>query len=113
MASAQLRSGVLALFSAVTATLLPTPALADQVRGQVLVTQGHEASQCRMVLLRRADDGSTMWFRIPAGNNDILAVTMTALASRLNVEIFYTPGVTSGCGTEPRIQHISLLSDGA
>jgi hypothetical protein len=64
-----------------------------------------------MVMIRQSDTGADMWFRIPGDNSDILAVTMTALASRLRVTISFTPGVTTGCGPEPQIEWISLLAD--
>lgn len=105
------RVWALAIAGLVATGLISQPAYAEQVSGRVLVTQGHIAPECRMVLVRRADTGSEMWFRIPANNSDILAVTMTALASRLTVQIAYSPGVTTGCGTEPRIEWISLISD--
>lgn len=63
-----------------------------------------------MVKLKRNDDGTLKWFRIPdTGKDDgILAVTMTALTANLDVAITYDPALTSGCGTEPRILYISL-----
>ena len=96
---------------AVTLGIAPAHASAEEVTGHVVITQGHVVSSCRTVKLRRSDTGAEMWFRIPADNTDILAVTMTALASRLRVTVSYTPGVTSGCGSEPRIEWISLLAD--
>lgn len=96
---------------AVALGMMPAVARADQVTGEIVVTQGHYSSACRMVKLVRSDTGTEMWFRIPADNSDILAVTMTALVSRVRVTISFTPGVTTGCGTEPRIEWISLLRD--
>lgn len=82
------------------------------VRGKILVTQGHTNPACRMVQLKRNDNGTVMWFRIAAtGVEDgILAVTITALTAGRDVEITYDSAVTSGCGTEPAIAYISLIS---
>lgn len=124
MAGSRMRSGLTAVsgvfsvrvwafaIASLIVTGLSSPAAhAEEVSGRVLVTQAHIAPECRMVLIRRADTGSEMWFRIPANNSDIIAITMTALASRLTVQISYSPGVTTGCGAEPRIEWISLISD--
>ena len=96
---------------------LATPAFADAitVRGKVTVAQGHVGPSCRMVQLRRADDGTYTWFRITAtGQEDgILATALTALATGLDVDINYDPAVSSGCGAEPRIAYISLRAPGA
>jgi hypothetical protein len=85
------------------------------VRGKIVITQGHESPACRMVELKRNDTGTFMWFRIPAtGVEDgILAVTMTALTTNLNVDITYDTAITSGCGSEPKISYISLVSPAA
>ncbi len=102
---------VMTAIFAVTLASVPSNAVAEEVTGQVLLTQGHLNPSCRMVKLRRSDNGADMWFRIPADNSDILAITMTALVSRVRVTISFNPGVTTGCGFEPRIDWISLLSD--
>ena len=80
--------------------------------GKIKETQGHEVPSCRMVRLSRSDTGAMMWFRIPdTGREDgIMSVTLTALASGLSVVITYDPAVTSGCGSEPKISYISILS---
>ncbi|KRA60425.1 hypothetical protein ASD79_09350 [Caulobacter sp. Root655] len=84
------------------------------VRGTIVSTQGHEVPACRTVALKRKTDGVLMYFRIPTtGVEDgIMATTITALTTRREVEIYYDPAATTGCGTEPRIQFISLFADG-
>jgi hypothetical protein len=110
------RAGVHAAVAAVFACICPSPALATetQVIGKILQTQGHVVPACRMVLLRRSSDGTSLWFRVPdtGSDNSILAVTLTALTTGLSVMIDYDDSVTSGCGTEPRIGYISLISGG-
>lgn len=105
------------VMTAAALMLLSTAASAAStvVRGKVVVTQGHENPACRMVELKRNDTGAFMWFRIPATGveDSIMAVTMTALTANLNVDIVYDPALTSGCGTEAKIQYISLLSPAA
>lgn len=82
------------------------------VQGKIVVTQGHEAPACRTVTLKR-NDGALMYFRIPdtGADNSILSITITALTTRLNVEVTYDPAVTTGCGTEPKITFISLIAN--
>lgn len=81
------------------------------VRGTIVMTQGHEVPACRVVALKRSGDNALMWFRIPTvnGEDGIMATTITALTTRLEVEIYFDYAVTSGCGSEPRIQYISLF----
>ncbi|KRA60424.1 hypothetical protein ASD79_09345 [Caulobacter sp. Root655] len=96
------------------ATLLAGPAFAASttVRGTVIRTEGHENPICRTVVLKRKTDGAVMPFRIPTSSteNGIMSLTLTALATQLEVEITYDPAMTSGCGTDPKIQYISLFS---
>jgi hypothetical protein len=82
------------------------------VRGKILVTQGHTVPACRMVQFKRNDNGAILWFRIAAtGVEDgILAITITALTTGKDVEITYDPALTTGCGTEPAINFIALIS---
>jgi len=78
----------------------------------VLQTQGHTNPACRMVQAKKTSDGSVAWFRIPntGQDNSILAVTLAALAAGLQVNIAYDPAVTTGCGADPAISWISLIS---
>lgn len=83
-----------------------------QVTGKILQTQGHVNAACRMVQVRQNSDGAIFWFRVPdtGYDNSILAVTLTALTTGLSVIVDYDNTVTTGCGTEPRITYISLIS---
>lgn len=90
----------------------PSPASIVQVQGKIVQTQGHMTPACRMVLLKRSSDGAGQWFRIPdtGSDNSIMSVTLTAVATSLNVIVTYDTAATTGCGTEPAIQYISILS---
>lgn len=98
--------------AACLATVSPAFASIVQVQGKVVQTQGHINPACRMVELKRSSDGALLWFRTPdtGGDNSIMAVTLTAVATGLNVVLTYDTAVTSGCGTEPEIQYVSILS---
>lgn len=101
--------------SAAALLTLGSPASADTFAdGKIVITQGHQNPACRMVWLKKAD-GSTMVFRMPdTGVEDgIMAVTLTAVTTGLDVEIAYTPGAGSGCGTEPAITYISIKAPGS
>lgn len=45
-------------------------------------------------------------FRVPntRAEDGISAVSLTALAGGLTVELAYNPSVTTGCGTEPKLR---------
>lgn len=93
--------------------LLGAPACHSQVTivtGKIIATQGHTAPACRMVTFRQSGTGTIRVFRIEAAavDNGVLAVTLTALTTGLTVDVAYDPAVTSGCGTEPRIAHITI-----
>jgi hypothetical protein len=104
------------LFLCLIILLLPNSAIAaeTQVRGKVTRTEGHLTPTCRRVFLKRNDDGAIMTFRIPdtGADESMLAVSLTALTTGLDVQIDYDSTVTTGCGTEPRIIFISVLSVG-
>jgi hypothetical protein len=108
-----MKRACLFIFVAAALASLSTSALAQGqiVRGTIVMTQGHEAPACRTVTLKRSSDNALMYFRIPTANGEdgIMATTITALTARLEVEIYFDPAVTSGCGSEPRIQYISLF----
>lgn len=95
-------------------SMLAASASADTVRGKIVRTQGHVAPNCRVVTVKRNDNGQLLHLRISAtgAEDGVLAVTLTALTTALDVEIVFTPGVTTGCGTEPRIEWITLLAVG-
>jgi hypothetical protein len=81
--------------------------------GKIIQTEGHLSPACRTVWLKQAD-GSVLPFRMSnTGVEDgIMAVTLTALTTGLNVVIHYTPGAGSGCGTEPAIAYIDIKAAG-
>lgn len=93
---------------------MASPALADivQVQGKIVHTEGHISPACRMVEFKRSSDGALLWFWIPntGSDNSIMAVTLTAVTTGLNVILTYDTSQTSGCGTEPEIQYIAILS---
>ena len=97
------------------ACLSSSPVLAAeaQLTGKILQAQGHVTAACRMVQVRRNTDAAIFWFRVPdtGADNSILAVALSALTSGLSVVIDYDASVGSGCGTEPRITYISLISN--
>ena len=105
------------LLAFITLASFASAASADvfTVRGKVTVTQGHVSPSCRMVQLRRSIDNAYMWFRIKGtGQEDgVMAVTLAAITSGMEVEITYDPAVSSGCGGEPGIVYISLRSSSA
>jgi len=79
-------------------------------KGKILVTQGHVAPSCRMVLFQENNTGTKIWFRIAdvQGHDDVSSVTLAALMGHRDVTITYNPSITTGCGTEPSITYISI-----
>jgi hypothetical protein len=86
------------------------PVLAnDTGLGTIMEVQGHQTPNCIMV-----QHSAGGWFRIggwttPGAGQSIHAVVLAALLSGKSVHISFTPGVTSGCGTEPVIQYIGVI----
>jgi hypothetical protein len=95
-------------------SLFAASASADTIRGKIVRTQGHVAPNCRVVTVKRNDNQQLVHLRIAAtgAEDGVLAVTLTALTTGLDVEVVFTTGVTTGCGTEPRIEWITLLAPG-
>jgi hypothetical protein len=89
-----------------------TSALSDQTGfGTIVSTQGHVTPACRTVQHRATAGGTVRTFRIAdvtSGRDDIASVVLSALISNREVDISFDPAVTSGCGTEPRITHITI-----
>lgn len=85
------------------------------VRGTIVRTEGHEAPACRTVTLKRKDNGTLMFFRIPAtgAEDGILSVTLTSLTANLEVDLTFDPAITTGCGSDPKISYIALLQRGS
>lgn len=108
---------VVTFFACIMSIFCSSQALAAevQVRGKVLQVQGHLNPACRMLFLKRNDNGATMWFRLPdlGADQSMLSVALTGLSAGLDVQIDYDQAVTTGCGTEPRIVWISLFAAGA
>lgn len=79
--------------------------------GKIEVTQGHANPNCRMVKHKENGSGIERWFRIQQvqGKDDVAAVVLAALISKRDVTIFWVPGQTTGCGSEPAINYISTF----
>jgi hypothetical protein len=82
-------------------------------QGKILhVDGGHIVPSCRMVLFQE-NGGMQMVFRIPNNNNGqdngIAAAALAALIANRTVLINYDPSQTTGCGTEPEIQYITVF----
>jgi hypothetical protein len=79
-------------------------------KGKILISQGHSAPSCRMVLHQETSTGTQRWFRIldVAGHDDVSAVILAALVANKEVAIYYDPLVTTGCGSEPKISYVSI-----
>jgi hypothetical protein len=86
--------------------------LADHTgRGKVISTQGHISPACRTVSFRVNGHSEVLHFRIANvdGDDDINTLLLTALVADREVDIYFDPGVTSGCGTEQRITYITIF----
>lgn len=87
------------------------PALAETTgKGQVIFVQGHTNPACRVVLHKATDTGKEMFFRIAdvAGDDGIHETLMTALVAKREVDIYYVPAQTTGCGQEPAVNYVTL-----
>ena len=91
-------------------------AVADpvQVAGKIIRTGAHQNPACRMVTVKRNDNGQLIHFRLPniASETSLSAMTITALTTGYNVVVSYDPAIGSGCGTEPVISWIDLYAPG-
>ncbi|WP_156400640.1 hypothetical protein [Caulobacter sp. Root655] len=91
--------------------LAVSSAQATVVRGTVIRAEGRTNASCRMVGLK-LDSGSILYFRLPSTSDgdSMLSVALTALASRLPVEVQYNPAIPASCGgSEPNIEIIAIL----
>lgn len=77
--------------------------------GRVIAVDGHAHQGCALVLLKKADN-SIQYFRIPKVEDadQILAVSLTALTSRLPVKIMHSTQVVDVCGPETKIDYITI-----
>jgi hypothetical protein len=97
---------------ATLALSIPGVVEATAVTGKIVSIDGHVYPACRVIVIKREDNGALEYYRIPdtGADNSILAVGLSAIATRLSVVLSYTPGVTSGCGTEPRVDFLSITA---
>ena len=103
----------LSLLVALCFSLLSILARADYTpTGKITLTQGHFIAKCRIVQFKENATGTLRHFRIPDNggtqDNGIAAVALSALIANRDVTIVYDPAQTTGCGSEPAIQYISI-----
>lgn len=81
--------------------------------GKIIAAQGHVVPACRMVLHKDNQTNEQRWFRVApvAGKDDVNAVALLARATQRNAIIAWTPGQTTGCGTEPAIAWIQIQTE--
>ena len=84
----------------------------QSISGKVTLVQGHLSAACREVFVQ--DSSGTMYtFRIglpSSGPDSIMTVVLSAEIAQLEVDVVYDPAITTGCGTEPEIQYVSVHS---
>lgn len=96
----------------VLAMVLSQLAAASQVSvsGKVLWMQGHQSPACREVAVQDSA-GTTYVFRLQNLSPDTIgAVFMAATVSGAQVDVIYDTSITTGCGTEPAVQYVTLRS---
>ena len=96
---------------AVLLGLLGMSAIADQTDlGKIVYTQGHVAANCRTVKFKENQTGVEMYFRIAdsTSDDDVSSIVLAAMMTSRDVSIFYNPGETTGCGTEPKIVYVTI-----
>ncbi|MFT5162413.1 MAG: hypothetical protein ACI9FJ_000989 [Alteromonadaceae bacterium] len=94
------------LFIALATSATSISCMAESTgKGKIIYTQGHMSPACRTVSHKTNDTGLVKYFRIAAvaGDDDIQSVVLAALMADRDVDIFYDPAQTTGCGTEPAI----------
>ena len=94
---------------ALTPVLTAHAATTDSGMGRSIALVGHEVEACAVVTFRSNATNTTQSFRIPNGGEQIFATAMSALVSDRDVQVFYDPQLTSGCGSEPKILFIKLF----
>lgn len=94
-------------------TVVACPAAVAETTGlgKIMYTQGHSNPSCRTVAFKETASGAVIYFSISAvqGKDDVAAMVLAALISNRDVQIYYVPGQTSGCGTEPAINYITVF----
>ena len=110
MRNASLRSSYKIVLTVLMLTIGLNPAYAATVSGTVASVEGHISPACRVLVIKNGVSGGSEYYRIPdtGTDNSILAVALTAIATNQQVVLTYTSGVTTGCGTEPRIEYLRL-----
>jgi hypothetical protein len=86
---------------------------ADTAAGKIIGTQGHVNPACRIVTHKENATGTVRNFRIApvtGASDDISAVVLAAFVSNSDVYITYDPSITTGCGSEPRITVVALVT---
>ncbi|WP_155006246.1 hypothetical protein [Sphingomonas hengshuiensis] len=93
-----------------TTCVAPTLAHGEEAYGKVMFVEGHINPACRQIAIKPDSGASLLYFRVPdtGADNSIEAVALTAVATGFNVRLIYTSGVTTGCGSEPRVEYIRL-----
>lgn len=81
-------------------------------KGKIIRTEGHTTPNCRTVVHQENVSGIQKTFRIKETqlNDDISSIILTALVAQKDVTIFYNPGETTGCGSEPKVVYVSLYN---
>ncbi|PAJ72026.1 hypothetical protein CJF42_23460 [Pseudoalteromonas sp. NBT06-2] len=79
-------------------------------KGKITFTEGHIAPNCRTVGFKDNESGVTKSFRVSDvdGDDDVNSVALSALMANRDVRIWYDEAITSGCGTQPRINYIRV-----
>jgi len=100
---------VIILFIAILTVSMPSVAETTG-KGKIVFTQGHTSPNCRTVLHKANGTGVQKYFRIAdvPGNDDVQSIMLAALMAKRDVNIFYEPGQTTGCGEEPRIVYVTV-----
>ncbi|MEM6554495.1 MAG: hypothetical protein AAF642_01380 [Pseudomonadota bacterium] len=94
---------------ALTPVLTAHAATTESGMGRIIALVGHEVEACAVVTFRSNATNTTQSFRIPNGGEQIFAAVMRALVSTRDVQVFYDPQLTTGCGPEPKIIFIKLF----
>lgn len=105
-----MRSVLLVFSSFLLATNL-IAAIESTALGKVVFTEGHYSPSCRQVQHKENDTGVVKTFRIlnVDSDDDISSIVLAALVSGRDVRIWYDDSVTTGCGTQPRINYIRMF----
>lgn len=100
----------LLIFIVIAAPFAAVAATETTAKGKIVFTQGHRVPDCRTVEHVENATGTVRFFRIQdvQGHDDVSAVALSALMSGRDTTITYDPAVTTGCGSEPSIEYITV-----